>query len=49
MEGSHNISDDLFIEIQEETIEKYLEVFKDVFEKTDNLEHYNMMMKVEKE
>jgi len=48
-EGSHNISDDLFIEIQEETIGKYLEVFKDIFEKTDHLGHYNMMMRVENE
>jgi wobble nucleotide-excising tRNase len=48
-EGSHNISDDLFIEIQEGTIEKYLQVFKDIFKKTGNLGHYNMMMKIEKE
>ncbi len=46
-DGSHNFADDLFIEVQDETIEKYLAVFKDVFKKTDNLGHYNMMMCIE--
>ena len=48
-DGSHNFADDLFIEVQDDTIEKYLSVFKGVFEKTDNLGHYNMMMRVENE
>ncbi len=46
-DGSHSFSDDLFIEAQDNTIEKYLIVFKGVFEKTKNLGHYNMMMGVE--
>ena len=46
-DGSHNFSDDLFIEVQDDTIEKYLIVFKDIFKKTDNIGHYNMMMGVE--
>ena len=45
-DGSHNFADDLFIEVQDDTIEKYLTVFKDIFKKTDNLGHYNMMMSV---
>ncbi len=28
---------------------KYLEVFKGIFDKTDNLGYYNMMMKIKKE
>lgn len=43
-DGSHNYSDDLFIEVQDDTVEKYLSVFRDIFKKTDNLGHYNMMM-----
>lgn len=43
-DGSHNFADDLFIEIHDNIMEKYLTVFKDIFDKTDNLGHYNMMM-----
>lgn len=46
-DGSHNYADDLFIEAQDTTAEKYLSVFKDIFKKTNNLGHYNMMMGVE--
>jgi wobble nucleotide-excising tRNase len=48
-DGSHSFSDDLFIEAQDNTMEKYLSVFKGVFEKTDNLGHFNMMMGIENE
>jgi wobble nucleotide-excising tRNase len=48
-DGSHNFADDLFIEVQDNTMEKYLLVFKDIFIKTKNLGHYNMMMGVEDE
>lgn len=48
-DGSHNFSDDLFIEVQENTTDNYLSVFKGIFEKTDNIGHYNMMMGVESE
>ena len=48
-DGSHSISDDLYIEIQDNTIDKYLEVFKQIFIKTDHAGHYNMMMKIEDE
>lgn len=43
-DGSHSIPDDLFIEHQDATIEKYFEVFKRIFVQMGHLEHYNMMM-----
>lgn len=43
-EGSHTFSDDLYVEVPNDTIEVYLDVFKDIFEYTDNIGHYNMMM-----
>lgn len=46
-DGSHSINDDLFIEYQDETIANYKSVFKAIFEKTNHLEHYNMMMQIE--
>lgn len=44
-DGSHSIPDDLFIEYQGATIEKYFEVFKNIFDTMGHLEHYNMMMR----
>lgn len=46
-DGSHSISDDLFIEEQSETINKYLKVFKDIFILTKHKGHYDMMMGIE--
>jgi wobble nucleotide-excising tRNase len=43
-EGSHSIPDDLYIEHMETTIEKYHEVFKNIFIHTGHEEHYKMMM-----
>ncbi|PHS30604.1 MAG: hypothetical protein COA92_09405 [Sulfurovum sp.] len=43
-DGSHNIADDLYIELQDDSIEKYLEVFKNIFIYTNHEGHYNMMM-----
>ena len=45
-DGSHSINDDLFITTDDETVEKYLRVFKRIFEVESQIEHYNMMMKV---
>jgi wobble nucleotide-excising tRNase len=42
--GSHEIIDDFNISIQPENIEKYKQVFKQIFEHTGHVEHYNMMM-----
>ena len=35
-----------FISTDDETIEKYLMVFKKIFEVENQIEHYNMMMKI---
>jgi len=43
-EGSHVISDDLYVESSIETQAKYLEVFKNIFKKSGHIAHYNMMM-----
>ncbi len=41
-EGSHTIPDDLFVEAAQ-GVDIYHKVFRDVFEKTKHIEHYNMM------
>ncbi len=43
-DGSHSINDDLYIELQDRTIENYKKVFKDVFLLTNHEGHYKMMM-----
>ncbi len=43
-DGSHSINDDLFIELQDRTIESYKNVFKEIFVNTNQEGHYNMMM-----
>ena len=43
-DGSHSINDDLFVELQDRTIEAYKKVFKDIFVLTNHEGHYNMMM-----
>ncbi|MDD3050470.1 MAG: AAA family ATPase [Candidatus Cloacimonetes bacterium] len=45
-DGSHSFNDDLYIEQQDETIEKYMNVFKAIFVETKHEEHYNMMMNI---
>ncbi len=46
-DGSHSVPDDLFVELQEEAIEKYLEVFKNIFKHTGHEGHYNMMIGID--
>jgi wobble nucleotide-excising tRNase len=43
-DGSHDIYDDLCIELQDRMIDIYKKVFKEIFNQTNNLGHYNMMM-----
>ena len=43
-DGSHSIPDDLYIDSYTPSTEKYMSVFRQVFEKTGNIAHYNMMM-----
>jgi wobble nucleotide-excising tRNase len=45
-DGSHSINDDLYIELQDRTIETYKKVFKDIFVLTNHQGHYNMMMNI---
>lgn len=42
-DGSHFIGDDLEIPVEADNIEKYINVFKLIFEKTGHISHYNMM------
>lgn len=43
-DGSHSIPDDLYIDSYSESPDKYRQVFRRVFEVSDNIEHYKMMM-----
>lgn len=43
-DGSHCVPDDLYIEQENELIEKYKSVFKLIFEKLGHIRHYEMMM-----
>ena len=47
-DGSHCIPDDLYVE-QPELTDRYFHVFKQVFEKTHHIEHYNMMMGIDED
>lgn len=44
-EGSHYAADDLYISIEDTMVEKYLTVFKSIFDKSGHISHYNMMMR----
>ncbi|MBQ8935121.1 MAG: AAA family ATPase [Oscillospiraceae bacterium] len=46
-DGSHTIPDDLYIDSYSGSIEQYREVFRQVFIRTGNEAHYNMMMGIE--
>ena len=48
-DGSHFINDDLVVYVEPESIEKYMTVFKSIFEKMEHLSHYNMMMRFNNE
>ncbi|WRC10206.1 AAA family ATPase [Helicobacter pylori] len=43
-DGSHGISDDLFVQSQDASIETYLKVFENIFKRTGHEAHYKMMM-----
>jgi wobble nucleotide-excising tRNase len=44
-DGSHSIlSEDYYTPLDDSAIRRYLEVFKQIFEKTNHIAHYNMMM-----
>ncbi len=43
-DGSHGISDDLFVQSQDTSIETYLKVFENIFKVTGHESHYKMMI-----
>ncbi len=43
-DGSHGISDDLFVQSQDTSIETYLKVFENIFKVTGHEAHYKMMV-----
>lgn len=45
-DGSHCVPDDLYIEQENELIDKYKNVFRFIFDKLGHIEHYNMMMQL---
>lgn len=45
-DGSHSVSDDLYIESQTDSVDRYLEVFEKIFYHTGHNGHYRMMMDV---
>lgn len=46
-DGSHTIADDLYIDSYSDSLEKYKTVFRQIFENTNNIAHYNMMMQID--
>lgn len=48
-DGSHSIPDDLYIDSYSDSIEKYKAVFKEVFDISGHIAHYNMMMGIDDE
>ena len=47
-DGSHSVHDDLYVSIDDSTIGVYRQVFKEIFEKSGHICHYEMMMDEEK-
>lgn len=43
-DGSHSIPDDFFIDSYTDSIDRYKEVFKEIFDKMGHKAHYDMMM-----
>lgn len=43
-DGSHSAHDDLYVAVDETTVELYLKVFRRIFESEGHIGHYNMMM-----
>ena len=42
--GSHHALDDLYVSIDDATVDTYLNVFRAIFDKSEHLAHYRMMM-----
>jgi wobble nucleotide-excising tRNase len=48
-DGSHSIHDDISVSADDQMVEKYLRVFKEVFIKAEHEAHYNMMLGISDE
>ncbi len=44
-DGSHYAHDDLYMSIDDSTVDTYLKVFRAIFEKSGHAAHYKMMMR----
>jgi len=45
-DGSHSIHDDINIAIDNSTVERNLKIFKEIFQRSGHIAHYNMMMDI---
>lgn len=45
--GSHTINDDFHLSIDLDMVDKYKEIFKTIFQKANQENHYNMMMGID--
>ena len=43
-DGSHYAHDDLYVSIDDSTVDNYLKVFREIFDKSGHAAHYKMMM-----
>jgi wobble nucleotide-excising tRNase len=43
-DGSHSVHDDLYVSNGDTAVESYLRIFKEIFEKSGHIAHYQMMM-----
>jgi len=43
-DGSHFAHDDLYVSVDQSTVDSFLNIFRAIFEKTEQLSHYKMMM-----
>lgn len=48
-DSSHYINEDVNVIFDDDMLDKYLDVFKKIFENMGHISHYNMMMKLEEE
>lgn len=48
-DGSHSSHDDIYVAVDDNAVQGYLRVFKDVFERTGHGAHYRMMMRISDE
>lgn len=45
-DGSHSSHDDIYVAVDDNAVQGYLRVFKEVFERTGHGAHYRMMMRI---